>query len=98
MGHRVYITEDEWLAEQRVKFMTYFKEHAEKEILGYDYLADIHTDQPWCAPWTWTKDYDLSKPKDWFEMIKKNLENVTDEEFYYHTGNDFENDQMEFEF
>ena len=99
MGHRVYITDAEWLKEQREKFEKRFIERAKEEILGYDEEADKATDAPWCQPWKWSEGYNIRKPDEWFEMIKKNLENVTDEEFYFHVGGNFDEDeQMEFDF
>ena len=98
MGYRV-VDDAEWLKDMREKFEDYFVKRAEAEILGYNHEADLATDAPWCQPWKWSEGYNIRKPEDWFEMIKKNLENVTDEDFYYHTGSDFNDDgQMEFDF
>ena len=92
MGHRVYITDAEWLEEQRKRFENYFVKRAEAEILGYNHAADLATDAPWCQPWKWSEGYNIRKPEDWFEMIKKNLENVVDKDFYYGDPNQLESD------
>lgn len=98
MGYKIADSDYNWLMNKRAEFEKYFVERAKKEILGYDENADKATIAPWCQPWMWTENYNINKPEEYFEWLKKGLENVIDEEFYYHTGNNFDKDQMEFEF